>query len=208
MIRPLLWLPLVALSMSTVAANAQDSDIEEKARALHKLAGADYCDDIDNDPSGTGYEQWEITYQPDWTDDEEQKQTVTLIQAYCFSGAYNISYNFYMHDEYQGVRPIAFASPAFDVKYADDDYEGEVLGITITGMSADRELVNAWFDVETLTIRDNSKWRGIGDASSSGTWVFDQGAFSLQTYEVDASYDGEINPETLVDYRKAKTKQN
>lgn len=204
MIRPLLWLPLVALSLGTVAVTAQD--IEDKARQLHRIAGADYCDEIENDPTGSGYEQWEITYQPDWTDDEEQKETVTLIQIYCFSGAYNISYNYYLHDEYQGVRPLAFAAPTYDVEYENDDYEAAVLGITVTGYSASRELVNGGFDFDTLTLTDHSKWRGLGDASSGGTWVFEQGNFTLVTYEVDASYDGEMNPETLVDFRKSKTK--
>jgi hypothetical protein len=40
----------------------------------------------------------------------------------------------------------------------------------------------------------------VGDASSRGTWVFADGGFRLIRYEVDASYDGEINPQTIVDY--------
>ena len=38
------------------------------------------------------------------------------------------------------------------------------------------------------------------DASSAGTYLFRNGNFSLVQYDVDASYDGEINPETVLDY--------
>ncbi|TIS77743.1 MAG: DUF1176 domain-containing protein, partial [Mesorhizobium sp.] len=37
-------------------------------------------------------------------------------------------------------------------------------------------------------------------ASSTGTYLFRHGNFSLVQYDVDASYDGEINPETVLDY--------
>jgi hypothetical protein len=43
----------------------------------------------------------------------------------------------------------------------------------------------------------------VGDASSTGTWLFRDGRFSLVQYEVDASYDGQINPETGLDYNTA-----
>jgi hypothetical protein len=43
-------------------------------------------------------------------------------------------------------------------------------------------------------------WRGLGDASDSGTWLFRNGDFALVRYEVDASHDGEINPDTVLDY--------
>jgi hypothetical protein len=69
-------------------------------------------------------------------------------------------------------------------------------------MTATLSLVNSDFDPDTATLSSYSKWRGIGDASSSGTWVFDDGRFVLARYEVDASYDGEVNPETIVDYAK------
>jgi hypothetical protein len=45
-----------------------------------------------------------------------------------------------------------------------------------------------------------SKWRGVGDASANGTWAFKNGRFVLVKYDVDASYDGEINPQTVIDY--------
>ena len=37
-------------------------------------------------------------------------------------------------------------------------------------------------------------------ASCKETWIFRDGEFTLMKYDVDASYDGEINPETVLDY--------
>ena len=74
--------------------------------------------------------------------------------------------------------------------------------IAITGYSARFTAVNAEYDPKTKTITSGSLWRGVGDASSGGTWVFDAGEFVLQTYEVDATYDGESNPKTIVDFAK------
>src|SRR5690606_20469742 len=102
--------------------------------------------------------------------------------------------------EFEGMRPLALAEPDFDVHYENDDFEGAVEGIDVTGMTATTALVNSYFEEETGTLTSASKWRGIGDASSAGTWIFDEGQFVLVHYEVDASYDGEINPEVIVDY--------
>ena len=63
--------------------------------------------------------------------------------------------------------------------------------------------MNSGYDEDTKTITSYSKWRGVGDASSAGTWIFRNGEFALVKYEVDASYDGEINPETVIDFDMA-----
>lgn len=47
------------------------------------------------------------------------------------------------------------------------------------------------------------KLRGVGDASPNGVWTFRDGNFVLVKYDVDASYDGEIEPQTVVDYESA-----
>ncbi|MGO4843166.1 DUF1176 domain-containing protein, partial [Rhizobiaceae sp. 2RAB30] len=49
-------------------------------------------------------------------------------------------------------------------------------------------------------LMSHAKWRGVGDASSTGTYIFREGTFTLVKYDVDASYDGEINPETVLDF--------
>ncbi|MBJ6986245.1 MULTISPECIES: DUF1176 domain-containing protein [unclassified Devosia] len=198
MIRPLLWLPLIALSVSAAAAN--DIDLREAATKLHQAAGGEVCSEPDEYFQDDAYGAWEISYQPSWTDDEEQKQKVTLISMFCMAGAYNITDSYYLYTDTEGLRPIAFAQPDIDVRYVNDDYEGEVEDISVKGMGTTLGLVNSHFDEETLTITEYSKWRGLGDASSAGTWVFSDGTFSLKKYDVDASYDGEMNPVTIVDY--------
>jgi hypothetical protein len=199
MIRPLLWLPLVALISTPTL--AQDAALEKQARKLHAQAGGTMCD-----TEVTGWEEedfasWVLTYQPSYSDDAPE-ESVTLVRLFCMAGAYNITQNYYVLSEFEGLRPLALAEPDFDIKYENDDFEGAVEGLTVTGMTATTSLVNSYFDPEMRTLTSLSKWRGMGDASSSGTWVFDDGRFVLQRYEVDASYDGEINPETIVDYSK------
>jgi len=202
MIRPLLWLPLTAVLLAPVL--AQETSLEKRALKLHALAGGDWCEPWGD---GIGYSgedrfaSWTITYQPSWNPDAEE-ETVTLIRIFCFAGAYNMVHAYYWHREYDGLQPLAFAQPAYRTEYENDDVlEGRLLGVTVTGMGATTTLVNSEFDPETQTITSHSLWRGIGDASSSGTWQFRDGEFALEHFEIDASYDGEGNPETVLDYR-------
>ncbi|TIX06772.1 MAG: DUF1176 domain-containing protein, partial [Mesorhizobium sp.] len=73
----------------------------------------------------------------------------------------------------------------------------------VVGFQATGWAVNSTYDDATQTITTFNKWRGVGDASSSGTYLFRNGDFSLVQYDVDASYDGEQNPQTVVDYNTA-----
>ncbi len=198
MIRPLLWLPLAALSLTP--ALADETSLQERVEKLHALAGGEWCNINDGFvPDGEGYKSWTITYKPSWSEDAEEEE-VTLIQMFCMSGAYNISYAYYTETDFEGLRPLSFALPMVDPQYESDDYEGALLAVPVIGMSSTLVLVNSDFDPDTNTITSYSKWRGIGDASSSGTWEFREGEFVLVRYDVDASYDGEINPETVLDY--------
>ena len=72
--------------------------------------------------------------------------------------------------------------------------------MTIIGYTATDQLVNSDFDEQEQSITSFNKWRGVGDASSTGKWMFRDGDFTLVHYEVDASYDGEMNPQTVLDY--------
>ncbi|MBF0678210.1 MAG: DUF1176 domain-containing protein [Devosia sp.] len=200
MIRPLLWLPLAAVLLSG-SAMAQDVGLEEEARALHALAGGAMCNEDVSGWEDEDFASWELKYQPSYSDDAP-KEVVTLVRLFCFAGAYNISHNYYIKTEFDGLRPLALAEPDYDLIYVNDDYEGDVESLEVTGMVATTTLVNSHFDPDTLTLTSYSKWRGLGDASSSGSWTFDDGRFVLVKFEVDASYDNEVNPETIVDYTK------
>ncbi|WP_404403753.1 DUF1176 domain-containing protein [Pelagibacterium halotolerans] len=140
---------------------------------------------------------WELTWRDEYADTDS---TATLYQFFCGSGAYNVNHVYYLVDEYDGALPVAFAVPEFDVVYENDDFEAAVLDVPMTGYGTQLMLTNSEFDPETETITSHALWRGIGDASSSGTWIFDEGRFRLISYEVDPSYDGEVNPERLVDF--------
>lgn len=199
MIRPLLWLPLAALSLSP--ALSQETSLETQARELHALAGGAYCQPVDGGyVPDDDYLEWTLRYKPSWSADAAEEE-VTLIRIFCGAGAYNVQHAYYIYRDYEGLTPLPFAQPSFETKYAEeDDIDSALESVTITGMSASLILVNSEFDPDTMTLSSYSLWRGIGDASSSGLWAFKDGDFSLVSYAVDASYDGEINPETLVDY--------
>src|SRR5690606_16655721 len=122
---------------------------------------------------------------------------------FCYRGAYNESHVYYLADEHGDVQQLQFARPELDIRYQDDDTEKPVESIRIDGYGARADLVNSDYDGETLTISECSKWRGLGAASSSGRWQFRQGAFRLVHFEVDASYDGQTDSETVVDYETA-----
>ncbi len=80
---------------------------------------------------------------------------------------------------------------------------GKVESINITGFQTEDQAVNSEYDDTTKTITSFGKWRGAGDASSTGTYLFRHGTFSLVQYDVDASYDGKVNPQTILDYNTA-----
>ena len=101
-------------------------------------------------------------------------------------------------DEYEEVRQIHFAAPQLDITYPDDDYESSSYKLRVTGFTARPTLVNSSFDPETASVHEFSKWRGLGDASSVGEWTFSDGEFVLETYDIDASYDGLIEHKRVV----------
>lgn len=141
-------------------------------------------------------EVFPFTYTYDW--DPETVQTVTVFQYQCFMGAYNMASVFFIEDEIDGFRPLPFAEPTLDIVYEDpDNTESAVVSVDIAGYTGRTTLINAEVDPETGTITTFSRWRGLSDASSSATYVLDKGQYVLRRYDVDASYDGNMNPETV-----------
>ena len=184
------------------AAYAQE--IDDEARMVLKLfttAFADQCYWQDErDLLSEAPARWTLEWQEEWSD---IARTLTLYQLYCFSGAYNVNHVYYVvsGDDMEGTHPVSFAQPAFDVVYDNpDDIESPVLSIDVTGMVAQTILTNSEFDPESGVLTSHALWRGIGDASSGGAWVFDKGQFVLKRFDVDASYDGEFNAMRIFDY--------
>lgn len=136
-----------------------------------------------------------------WRDGDADgaERQVRLFRFFCSVAAYNEDAVYYLHDEIAGLRQLQFAKPELDIQYAGDGEE-EVEAIAVIGFRASDRLANSDYDEATMTISSHAKWRGLGDASDSGAWLFRNGDFALVRYEVDASHDGEINPETVLDY--------
>lgn len=145
------------------------------------------------------YTAYELVYKADGDAPDEAAKKGTLHEVFCSSGAYNIITVYLITLADGATTPVQFAAPAFTPVYENDDSEKAVLRIDIQGFSTADNLVNATFDAATDTMTSDAKWRGVGDAGTSGTWRFLQGRFVLMHFEVDASYDGEINPTVIYD---------
>lgn len=131
---------------------------------------------------------------------DDPMRTARVFRFFCYGGAYNISHVYLMTDGENPVEPVSFAVPELDIRYENDDLEGVVEEMTQLGMITRSDLINSDYDPDTQAITSWEKWRGVGDASASGRWIFRYGAFSLVSYEVDATYDGEINPEQVIGF--------
>ncbi|WP_265519571.1 DUF1176 domain-containing protein [Nitratireductor luteus] len=145
-------------------------------------------------------ESYTIRFNYPYDEADAPKREARLFRFFCGRGAYNENHAYFLANEDNEVLPLRFAVPELDIRYENDDTSAPVEDLRIIGYSASDLLVNSSYDPETLTITSHAKWRGVGDASSSGTWLFRSGTFQLVKYDVDASYDGEINPETMLDY--------
>ncbi|WEX11668.1 DUF1176 domain-containing protein [Chelativorans sp. AA-79] len=141
-----------------------------------------------------------IRFNYDYDPPDAPQREVRLFRFLCDRAAYNETHVYLLAGENDEILPLRFAVPDLDIRYEDGDSEKRVEEMRIIGFVTEDQLVNSDFDPETLTLTTREKWRGVGDASSSGQWIFRLGAFSLVRYDVDASYDGEINPETVLDY--------
>jgi hypothetical protein len=110
----------------------------------------------------------------------------------CDRGAYNERTAYYLaNDEDDIVRPLQFAMPELDVRYEDQE-QAKLESMNVIGFNAVSELVNAEYDAATQTLTSNSQWRGLGDASSQGKWIFRHGDFALVKFDVDPTYDEKI----------------
>ena len=186
---------LIALGPAAFA-QSDTAAVEDRFRA----AFADACT-LDEETSAAEYyptQSWPLRWQEDYADTETE---ATLYQFFCFAGAYNVSLVYFLDDPFYGPIPVSFSVPQFDVTYEDEDIDGAVEDIRVRGFTAQSMLTNPEFDPDTGTMTNHALWRGIGDAASSGIWVFEKGQFVLKSFDVDASYDGQINPESIVQYK-------
>jgi hypothetical protein len=144
-----------------------------------------------------------IEFRPAYADENAPLETATLIRFFCGAGAYNETHVYYLSTQLDGLRQLSFAEPELDIRHEDDDSEKPVEDMRIIGFTTRAALVNSDFVPEDHAILSHAKWRGLGDASATGLWLFRDGNFTLVRYEVDPTYDGEINPQTVLDYYSA-----
>ena len=136
-------------------------------------------------------EAHEIVFPPAYEDGPRRR--VVLYGFPCNRGAYNVTSVWLIERDHGGVVPITFAVPEGDLTYA-DDAETRVSTYTIVGFATRLELINASFDPKTLEMTDHSKWRGLGDAFSAGSWTLKWTGFVLTRYTLDPTMNGEIDP--------------
>jgi hypothetical protein len=201
--------PATAEPESAVAAPEESAPVDWTARAKEAFlatyeeacAGSD-----DNKIEDRQPQVFEMKYRETTDEADAPDRMVTVYQFECTRGAYNTGQVFFLRNGFEELQPLTFAEPDIHVNYENEDTEGKVLGIDVIGFNASNILINSSVDAAKVSISSASKWRGVGDASSSGTWLLKSGRFVLSTYEVDASYDSEINPQMLIDYRAANEK--
>ena len=187
----------VGVFSSATLAQSQHSKLaklDQRVQNIYKLAMKGICEVLEPDSKlRPGIpEIYEFTF--NYGDEDYPPRPFRLYQLPCTMGAYNFGSVFYSAIDYDEIRQIQFAEPVFDIVRESEEFDSAVTSINVTGFTAYGILTNPDFDPETKTITSFSKWRGAGDASSSGTWVFDGGRFVLESYDVDASYNDGANP--------------
>ena len=174
---------------------------EQRAREVYRKAFAELCEiDDAQKEAPENFASWLISFSYSYSGEDAPKSEASLYRFLCNRGAYNESHVYILADAVGIVKPLGFATPELDIRYEDDDFEKAVEAIYVKGFRSAPELVNSEYDPATLTLTSHAQWRGLGDASAIGTWIFRDGEFALVRYDVDASYDGEIEHQIVIDY--------
>lgn len=181
---------------------AQRDAVREQAQKAFAATYGAICQTLasDAEPGAADPEIHEISYHYSYDSESDPERKARLFKFPCSQGAYNTGEVYYLADDTGAFRQLQFAAPELDIRYEGDNSEGRVESITIIGYRTDDQLVNSEYDPATRALTSFSKWRGIGDASSAGTYIFRDGTFTLVKYDVDASYDEKVDPETVLDF--------
>lgn len=182
----------------------RDAALEAARRqfAANDAAQCGTANPVTNEPPYP-IDRYDISYKPKYDAETDPERKAVLMRFFCSSGAYNEQHIYYLYtgEENDGLMQVAFAEPNVEPKYAGDD-DTKVEALPITGYSSRLRLTNSAYDPVAKTITEHALWRGLGDASSTAVWRFENGGFVLQSYDVDASYDGEINPKNIYQARR------
>ena len=172
----------------------------QNAKRMFSAVFADECSANPPDPSLSEPQSYDIAFRYPHEASSEPEHHARLFRFWCDSGAYNEMDVYLLADDQNQLHVLQFAVPSLDITYKDESTQEKVDNLSVVGFVTQEELVNSAYDPDTRTLTAHDKWRGVGDAFSDGTWVFRKGQFTLVRYQVDASYDGKIDPETVIDY--------
>ena len=189
-----LWLGLLA---GPALADDADTAAIAAARAFMLAALPGQCDESSPYPDDDGFSDAAIalSWKPDWAGANDPDSRATLYQLFCMAGAYNVVQAYVIKPEDGEMSLVTFAQPAYKIDYAEGDETWTALKNPprVTGYSTTATLVNSGYDAETRLISSFAKWRGLGDAWSAGTWAFTGGEFVLQRYEIDPTYEANLD---------------
>ena len=172
--------------------------LTDKAKAQFVSENSAECDKTIETLAGLNEpEIFPISYHLKSDDAKAAATEVTLFKFVCSMAAYNETDLFYLADSESTLNRLSFAEPQMDISYVGGD-DSKLKSMKVKAMKASDVLINADFDPKTNSISNFAKWRGIGDASSSGTWVLNEGEFVLQNYDVDPTYDEKQNSITVM----------
>lgn len=191
---------LLLLISAALPAMAQEKATADTVLAASKAAYAGSCFALSDDaiaagaPSATPV-SYDVTVPGE---DGMEPQTYVVWEVLCDLAAYNALNVYWVENAYAELKPLSFPMPVITAELErPDDPESPVKSVAITGWTSVEKLVNPAFDPATRTFSHYGKYRGIGDAFDAGTWVLTGDATEIATFEVDASYDGEITPVTV-----------
>jgi len=181
------------------------NSLTDQAKARFAALYSDSCQTLaaDAEPGAADPEVAEITYHFSYDTAEEPARQASIFRFTCYMAAYNTVEVYFLGTETEGVQPIAFAEPTLDIRYKDPEERTKLESMTINGYKSSSMVLNSFFDDSDLSLTSFNKWRGIGDISSSGKYIFRDGEFVLVHYEVDPTEDGEVNPEPVLDFDTA-----
>ncbi|MGV3651016.1 MAG: hypothetical protein ACO1OK_06290 [Devosia sp.] len=186
--------------MGTAYTGETPPDVALVTQRFIAIHGED-CDwAITGSPDMREPEIFDFTFRYSFDEKGDPDRPLKIYRFFCNQGAYNQQHAYLGWSE-DGLRPISFAVPVTEPTFTDPgNSDSDVESLTMLGFSTQRTLTNSEIDPETGTITSNSYWRGIGDASASGTWRLLEGEYVLERYEVDHSYNGKVDPEQVLNY--------
>lgn len=184
---PLAIVAILQLPNAAIAQNMED-DAKSRVQQIFKTLYAGNCRSLMQGNTPSIPKIYQLTF--NYGDEDYPPRPYQLFEYLCFEGPYNQGFVYFGVDDIYEITNLSFAVPTFETTYKNNDSYEAVLDIEVTGFSTTNQIFNTSFSPETKTLYSYNKWRGPADAFTNAQWRFIEGQFILQTYDVDASFDG------------------